>query len=141
MAIFLCDECGEPAATVYFVPPFVEDPRVDHGSGHEDPGAGSIELRAPRISIAGGPVPVTISAAGDWADAAATALRRRDAKMLSEIDREFAPFWCHPLRTVLLQEPLADVDELRRGILRLRRGSLSEGTQTGPHGLDAVPTH
>jgi hypothetical protein len=94
MAIFLCDECGEPAATVYFVPPFVEDPRVDQGSGHEDPGAGSIELRAPRISIAGGPVPVTISAAGDWADAAATALRRRDAKMLSEIDREFAPFWC-----------------------------------------------
>ena len=94
MAIFLCDECGEPAATVYFVPPFVEDPRVDHGSGHEDPGAGSIELRAPRISFARGPVPVTISAAGDWADAAATALRRRDAKMLSEIDREFVPFWC-----------------------------------------------
>jgi hypothetical protein len=93
-AIFVCDECGQPAATVYFVPPFVEDPRVEDGSGYGDRAAGSIELQAPRISIAGGPVPVTISAGGDSAQAAIAALRANDARKLSNIDREYAPFWC-----------------------------------------------
>ena len=92
-AIFVCDECGHPAATVYFVPPFVTDPRLE-GSEHEGRTAGSIDLHAPRISIAGGPVPVTISTQEDSAAAAITALRANDAEKLSNIDREYAPFWC-----------------------------------------------
>jgi hypothetical protein len=79
---------------VYFVPPFVEDPRLDFEPVDEERGVGSIELQAPRISITGGPISVTISAAREWADAAITALRSRDAKLLSNIDSEYAPFWC-----------------------------------------------
>jgi hypothetical protein len=84
-AIFVCDECGQPAATVYFVPAFVKDPRLEDGSEHEGRDAGSIDLHAPRISIAGGPVPVTISTQGDSAAAAITALRANDAEKLSNI--------------------------------------------------------
>jgi hypothetical protein len=93
-ATFHCYECGSVAATVYFVPPFAKDPRLDPGPPDEPWGDGAIAQEAPRISIAGGPVPVTISMAGDWAAEAIAALQEHDVKKLMAIDSEFAPFWC-----------------------------------------------
>lgn len=79
---------------MYFLPPFAKDPRFDPEPGGVPAGIGAIGQEAARISIEGGPVPVTISIAGDWTNAAIAALRSHDAGALSKIDSEFTPFWC-----------------------------------------------
>jgi hypothetical protein len=91
---FYCDECGGIAATVYFLAPLARDPRLDPEPLGVPRGAGAIGQESSRISIAGGPVPVTISIAQNWAAEAIAALERHDVKRLRAIDAEFAPFWC-----------------------------------------------
>lgn len=93
-ATFYCALCGSAASTVYYLPPGADDPRFDPEPAGVPPGVGTIGQPSGRISIEGGPVSVTISVAGDSAEAAIPALRSRDPEKLWIVDREFTPFWC-----------------------------------------------
>ena len=57
------------------------------------PGRSRVLTDFDRLSIVGGPASYTIGAGMDVA-AVERALARSDARLLYELDLEFAPFWC-----------------------------------------------
>lgn len=91
---WLCASCGRLAATVCLLQPGELDPRILALSDAEPPGIEKLNLDQHRYSIMRGPVPMTISLGGDWFDRAAEALKQRDIRSLSGIDRDLVPFWC-----------------------------------------------
>ena len=89
---YRCSLCDEIAAVIEYLPPGAPDPQ--DFSADAPPGIDTIGLSRPRLSIRGGPAPVTITLGEDAARLVESALCTGSAEALYEADREFAPFWC-----------------------------------------------
>lgn len=96
-ASFDCAACGKVAATVYYLPPNATDPRFDPEPAGVPPGVGTIDEDRARVSIEGGPVPVTISLLVEKLESGRMAVSTGDAENLAKAG--FAPFWCPTCRT------------------------------------------
>jgi hypothetical protein len=90
--VYGCCLCDDIPAVVVYVPPGAPDPQ--EYSADAPPGIEAIGLNQPRLSIRGGPAPVTITLGEDSARLVESALRTGSAEALYEADREYAPFWC-----------------------------------------------
>jgi hypothetical protein len=88
-ATFACAACGNVAATVSLVEPGQPDPGDPTDVGQI---LGSAFPDRARLSIVGGPVPVTHGFPP--IERVAAALEAGDAAALFAIDYEYAPFWC-----------------------------------------------
>ena len=90
-----CAACGNPASTLTLIPPGEPDPNLTPTPPGLPPGIGSllgqISPESGQLSIAGGPVSVSMFVDVDWV---AAALATRDPAALYAIDFELAPFWC-----------------------------------------------
>jgi len=78
-AKFWCALCGAVAATVTLLPP--------------DPAAGSEFERAWRLTVEGGPVPMTVGPVRD-VNRVIEGLRWQDSAVLAGVDAEYANFRC-----------------------------------------------
>jgi hypothetical protein len=91
-ASFICGECGAVAAYVVLLAPGETDPRLDPEPPGVPPGVGSIQRDETRLSISAA-MGVTVSPVKAVTEVA-RALERADAAALSDIDPEYASFWC-----------------------------------------------
>jgi hypothetical protein len=90
---FRCAVCGNVAATVSLLPPGTPGPHEDLAGGPAAPGQRDIFHEKWRLSIVGGPVPMTVGPVADPARVTA-ALEQHDAAALAAIDPEYANFRC-----------------------------------------------
>lgn len=91
---FTCAACGGEAASVTFAA--AGELLPDAAGGHTS-GNAPVMLEYARISIAGGPVPITMGPVNDPAGVT-QALEQGDATGLYRCDEEYAPFWCPECR-------------------------------------------
>lgn len=91
-ATYHCDSCGAVASVVNLVAPGQPDPRLTPEPTGLPPGISMILSDYGSISIAGGPLSVTLGPVPMRAVASALATGHESA--LYAIDSEYAPFWC-----------------------------------------------
>jgi hypothetical protein len=94
---FACRTCGQVASTLSLVGPGQPDPRLTPEPPGAPPGISTMLSRDAQLSIAGGPVTVTLGLVGVPVEDVARALAE-GAAALYDLDPEFAPFWCPTCR-------------------------------------------
>lgn len=95
-ATFTCEACGQVAATVTYIPPYYSDPRFEPPLPPDVPeGLGRLGEEHARLSIDGGPVPITFGLIDPATlEPVLSALHAGDAGRLSAVDSEYANFYC-----------------------------------------------
>ena len=126
-ASYLCAVCGEVASTVTLVATGQPDPRLTPEPPGVPPGVSMILADHASLSIAGGPVSVTVGPVPVEAVAAALATGRASA--LFEIDSELAPFWCPRCRAAYCRDHYRTETLYDDGFFDCIRGTCPKGHQ------------